>query len=186
MSIPAEIKDFLRYEPLTGLFYWTADSGKMRYAGTLAGTLSHGYVSIQFKGKLWRAHRLAFYFMGCTVPPVVDHINGVRSDNRWLNLRGISVAENNLNRRCITDYPLGVAPCNRAGLRKKWQAYIDLHGKRKHLGYFHELQDAIDARKKAETEYGFHANHGQRQKTNTHEVCKIRQTAIAQHAQAGV
>lgn len=35
----------------------------------------------------------------------------------------------------------------------KWQAYIHLHGKRKHLGYFDDIEDAIKARIEAEENY---------------------------------
>ena len=35
----------------------------------------------------------------------------------------------------------------------KWRAYINLEGKQKHLGYFDNIEDAIQARKNAEDIY---------------------------------
>lgn len=35
----------------------------------------------------------------------------------------------------------------------KWRAYINLEGKQKHLGYFDDIEDAIQARKDAEDIY---------------------------------
>jgi hypothetical protein len=43
----------------------------------------------------------------------------------------------------------------------KWLASISINGKRKHLGYFKDIDDAIEARKNANIEYGYHANHGE-------------------------
>jgi hypothetical protein len=51
---------------------------------------------------------------------------------------------------------LGVSYCN---TYKKWQALA----LRLHLGYFDTKEEAIEARKKADPELGFHPNHGRKQ-----------------------
>ena len=38
-------------------------------------------------------------------------------------------------------------------LKNKWAAYIGINRKRVHLGYFADIQDAIDARVNAEKKY---------------------------------
>lgn len=43
---------------------------------------------------------------------------------------------------------------------KKYQAYICVKGKRKHLGMFENLEDAVKAREKAQKEFNFHKNSG--------------------------
>lgn len=72
---------------------------------------------------------------------VVDHINGIRHDNRKENLRGCSHAENMLNKRRIR---------NSSGIRGafldkrdgKWSAEISVKGKSYALGRFDEAIDA--------------------------------------------
>lgn len=45
--------------------------------------------------------------------------------------------------------------------RDLWVAEIMVNYKKKFLGYFEHLQDAIDTRKIANTEYGFSETHGE-------------------------
>src|SRR5690348_9568791 len=83
-------RQLLAYEPDTGLFRWkTVNDGYQRAApGDVAGGVDeNGYVRIRAGGVSYRAHRLAFLLMGEDMPHQVDHINGKRSDNRWVNLR---------------------------------------------------------------------------------------------------
>jgi hypothetical protein len=89
------IEDHLRYDPETGLFHWLA-AGKGRRSDLVAGTLnSKGYIQVKYKGKDYKAHRLAFRLMTGAMPKEhVDHINGVTGDNRWSNLREASQSEN--------------------------------------------------------------------------------------------
>jgi hypothetical protein len=98
---------------------------------------------------LHRAHRLAFLYMtGEDVGVDVDHINGCRSDNRWANLRPASKALNSQNVRLPrktagrTSKFLGVHWSKCHG---KWQARIQIDGKKKHLGVFDNEEDASRA-----------------------------------------
>lgn len=96
---PAGITDSLSYNPETGIFTWSQNA-KPHLVGVVAGSRQPiGYIHIWFGGKFYYAHRLAFLFMKGEMPPVfVDHINGIRDDNRWVNLRACSKAENTQNR----------------------------------------------------------------------------------------
>jgi hypothetical protein len=99
------IEDHLRYDPETGLFHWLA-RGKGRRLDLLAGTLDYyGYTIVRYKGKPCPAHRLAFYYETGKMPKdSVDHINGVRDDNRWLNLREATHIQNMRNMRAKLGY----------------------------------------------------------------------------------
>lgn len=84
----------------------------------------------------------------------VDHINGDPLDNRTSNLRLATTSQNHINKHKVpsnnTSGHIGVtwfAPT------EKWHARIQVSGRSKHLGCFSVLQDAIDARKKAEVEH---------------------------------
>jgi HNH endonuclease/AP2 domain len=90
----------------------------------------------------------------------IDHINGDRDDNRWINLRQVTASVNMKN--------LPLPRTNKSGTPgviwhkrdEKWQASIKVDRRTVHLGYFESKQDAIAARKVAERQYGFHPNHG--------------------------
>src|SRR5215813_12141516 len=79
------LKELLSYDPKTGLFIWNS-------RGAVAGTTDQeGYIQIHLDGKKYRAHRLAYLYMTGEMPTqILDHINRVRSDNRWGNLRPVT------------------------------------------------------------------------------------------------
>ena len=64
---------------------------------------------------------------------VIDHINGIKQDNRLENLREISQRENSSKLNKGSSKYVGVCWCKRAN---KWLSSININGKSKHLGYF--------------------------------------------------
>ena len=153
-----EAKRVLDYNHETGLFTWKVARTNSLKVGDPAGTkLNHGYIcmciSIDKKYKKPTGHRLAWYFINNELPVNVDHINGVRDDNRIINLRACTPSQNNMNRK--------VSDCNKSGKTgvskntrtKRWEAYITLNRKRKGLGHFVNKQDAINARIEGEKKY---------------------------------
>lgn len=103
MISQARLKELLTYVPETGLFYWNKKNGSRCWTGKRAGTsrINHHttYVMIGLDKKVYAAHRLAFLYMTGTIPAVVDHINGVGSDNRWSNLRAVTPRQNSENKK---------------------------------------------------------------------------------------
>ena len=99
-------------------------------------------------GKLILMHRL---IMNAPRDMVVDHINKNTLDNRSCNLRVIKQTENMQNRK--------VHKHNKSGLRnvywekknRKWRVCLRKDGKKIHVGYYANLEDAnkaaIEARK---------------------------------------
>jgi len=160
MITQSELKSRLHYNPMTGDFTWLIASSRAK-KGRCAGTLSHGYISIGIDGCLYSAHRLVFLYMTGKQPEnEVDHINHIRSDNRWVNLRLASRIDNNMNKSLRADNTSGTPGVAWQKSRRKWHAKINVNGVFHFLGRFTDKKDAINARKQAEKKYGFHPNHG--------------------------
>lgn len=104
----------LKYETETGQFIRLKTTGGKK-AGTVAGYVHKhlGYVEIRVKGKAYYAHRLAHLTVTGEWPAnQMDHVNHIRHDNRWSNLRPASPAQNTRNQpgwsssgyKCIVAY----------------------------------------------------------------------------------
>jgi len=120
-----------------------------------------GYKSGRIFGRRARAHRVLFAMsQGHWPPNQIDHINGMKYDNRAENLRAVSLMENNRNVALPKNNASGIMGVRWNKLTKKWQAEIGSAGKSIHLGSFADLAEATAVRKAAELAYGFHANHG--------------------------
>jgi hypothetical protein len=138
----ARLKEVLSYNENTGILAWKVDKRSVK-KGTIAGSItnSDGYVHVGIDGKLYQGHRLAWlYTYGAFPTKVIDHINHNRTDNRINNLRDVSVAENNKNRRSYG----GIVGYRNFGIRwvennKKYRVHIYIDNVQKHLGYFKDF-----------------------------------------------
>ena len=140
----------LDYNPKTGLVCWrTPRRGRKLgwWAGSLSGRKNY---DIRFDGKNYKVHRVAFYAMHGWLPDEVDHIDRNPANNKGHNLRAATRAQNCRNLTTRSDNSSGYAGVSHDKSRDMWAAYINIDGKRRHLGRFTELSDAITARKKAE------------------------------------
>ena len=138
------LRELFNYDSNTGLFTWRhAVSNKL--AGSIAGSDNHGYRQIKIDRKPYQAHRLAWcYVYGNWPPDMIDHINGIKNDNRIANLRLATNQENQQNRRAPQKNNPYIGVCWHKG-RQLWQAQIRVHGMPKHLGYFATAEDASAA-----------------------------------------
>lgn len=163
MITQERLKELLNYSPETGLFTWKVNKGSRGKVGAIAGNKNKitGYVLIVIDTKSHLAHRLAFLYMAGSLPSIhTDHINGVRDDNKWDNLREVTAEQNHRNRRKHKSNTSGVTGIRWSKASNKWLAEIRFNYVLRHLGLFTDRFDAICARKSAELRLGFHKNHG--------------------------
>ncbi len=154
----------LTQKRLKALFSYDPTSGNFtnRKTGKSATNIHNGYIRIGIDYKEYYAHRLVFLYMTGEFPQgVVDHKNHVKIDNRWNNLRSVTVQENSKNASLYCNNRSSMTGVYWHQRDQIWTACIHVNGKKKHLGCFKVKKDAIEARKKANLEYGFHKNHGQ-------------------------
>ena len=150
----------LSYDPETGEFKFLVSRGG-RMSGSVAGYIQRdGYSKIRIDNYGHVAHRLAWlYVTGAFPTGELDHINGVRSDNRFSNLRDVSHTEN--QRNC------GLASNNTSGYRgvcfhkqmQRWMARVHVNDKKIYLGLFDTPEDAHAAYAIAAAELGFSDRH---------------------------
>ena len=121
----------------------------------------NGYIHVSCKGQKVLQHRLAWLLMtGAWPTDEIDHINGIKTDNRWENLRSVSSRGNKLNRQRQQNNKSGVNGVHWHKPANKWRAVISINRKPIYIGIFDDIRDAEAARKRAEEKYGFHKNHG--------------------------
>jgi hypothetical protein len=108
----------------------------------------------------YKAHRLIWLMSYGVAPEFIDHINGVRDDNRLENLRSVSWEENTKNAKRRADNVSGVTGVSFYSPKGTWRARINYKGRTVLLGYFKTPAEAVAARRAAEKIYGYHENHG--------------------------
>lgn len=179
MITQEQLKESLSYNPDTGVFTWRmsrprshfkTEVGYNRFHSKQAGKVItsanlNGYPRILLFGKYRQSHRLAFLYMEGELPENhVDHINHIKTDNSWRNLRHATVTENSRNKTISkrnTSGCSGVVWNKRSG---KWQAQIGVTGTLVYLGVFDSFFDACCSIYSARNKYGFHKNHAEQRK----------------------
>ncbi len=152
MITHAELLAEVTYDPETGHFEWR-EVYYPRRSGPIGWRHVEGYICTKIRGRAYKLHRLAiFYMTGQWPPEQVDHINGDRSDNRFSNLRLASHGENRINAAVNRDNRLGVRGVRKTQRGLGYSARITKNGKQIHLGYFKTIEAAAEARRRAELE----------------------------------
>lgn len=161
MVTQERLKEMLSYNILTGEFIRIKPlKGNTLYA--VVGSVNNdGYVSISIDNKRYGAHNLVWLYKYGKFPDLqLDHINGVRKDNRFENLREVSHAENQRNKKLDKRNKFGYPGIRHGKRLGTYRACIGVNKTEIQLGTFSTLESAIAARVQAEIKYGFHENHG--------------------------
>lgn len=179
---PALLRELLRYEPETGELFWlrrdvslfedtpnkTAEQQCKWWNGRFAGQPAlnargvHDCRTGRLFGVSQYAHRVIWAIVHGEWPHAeIDHINGDRADNRISNLRAVTHQANMQNKARYSSNTSGTPGVTFNVRMKRWQAYITINGRRRHLGTFSDKDLAVRARLSAQQRSGvFHANHG--------------------------
>lgn len=174
-----DVIDLVLYDPISGKCYWrvrgvqwfsvgthnsaqqNCNSWNKKNAGKeIVRKTDTGYITPRLLGSNVKLHRLIWFRETGEWPDQIDHINGVRLDNRWCNLRNVSVLENNRNLKKRRTNKSGMTGVSYSNERQKWCASIGVNGRVIPLGRFNVFEDAVAARKAAEIKYGFSETHG--------------------------
>ena len=99
------LKELLHYDQDTGVFTWNVRRSGKTPAGSVAGSYdAYGYIQIRISPFRYKAHRLAWFYVNSEWPKFcIDHINGVRDDNR------ISQLSNNIKTLAKTNAAIQIA-----------------------------------------------------------------------------
>ncbi|EKM0569584.1 HNH endonuclease [Escherichia coli] len=141
------------YDPVTGRLHHKANRRRVKtgsYADSTRRADGYRQVALRLDGKQYqlKAHRVAWILAHGAIPhgKQIDHINGIRDDNRLCNLRLVTQRENDQNRRKARGYSWNKG-CS------KWEAYIRVDGVLRHLGLFTTEAAARAAYLKAKARY---------------------------------
>jgi hypothetical protein len=158
----------LRYDHDTGEIFWRdcslmSNGWRTRWAGKPAFTNKEakGYLVGKIDGDTFKAHRIAWaIYHGEEPKEQIDHVNGIRTDNRICNLRVVSNQENCRNKSMNAKNTSGVCGVVWSKKTQKWVAQIGISGRYFNLGYFHTLEEAAEARAMAAAQNGYSERHG--------------------------
>lgn len=170
------IKEFISYNQETGIcnfnerdIKWLKSEGAWKTWNTSNANREinysdkrAGYIQCRIFNKLFMVHRLIWLHMEGEWPNAIDHINGIRDDNRWCNLRNVSQHDNSKNARISKNNTSGFMGVSLCKSDQIWEAFIMVNRKKIYLGRFKNKNDAASARLEAEHKHGFHENHGKR------------------------
>lgn len=112
----------------------------------------NGYIVIHIWCKITKrqynlqGHQFAWYIINNECVEQIDHINGIRDDNRLCNLRSVTHQENHFNETKAKGYSWFKRDNN-------WRAQIMINNKNIHLGYFNLEEDARAAYIEAKEKY---------------------------------
>jgi len=140
------ICEYMTYNKDSGFLVWKKSLGRKIKPGNVVGSLNYkGYIEFDIFGKRYRAHRVIWAMQtGSDTDLQIDHINGVKSDNRIENLRAVTCSVNMQNQRnAKKTSKTGILGASPRG--SKFVAQIKAQGAKKYIGMFHSAEEAGQA-----------------------------------------
>lgn len=136
--------ELFSYDKSTGLLTRKVTVHYNAKAGDVIKTVdkSTGYIVFNIKGKLYHAHRVAWFYVTSEWPDTIDHINGIKTDNRWDNLRDGTMSQNHQNIKVARKHNQSGLLGAHAGRNGNFDAVIIVCGKRVFLGTYSTALEA--------------------------------------------
>lgn len=135
-----ELKEVFEYAD--GKIYWKISPRYDVHIGAEAGSLDHyGYSETQYEGIRYKIHRLVYFLHTGLWPPIIDHIDQNRNNNRIENLRDIPQLLNCHN----SSATWGSTPYRGVSYlksKKRYRPVFSLMGKRYTMGSFLTAEEA--------------------------------------------
>ena len=164
------VSSLVDYRKESGDFVWKERCGDKWFNNKFIGKKSGrenvlGYIEIRHREKSGivcsvYAHRLVWFVEKGYAPEFeIDHINGIRNDNRIENLRDVTGEINCRNQRLSIRNNSGAAGVSFFKRDGKWRSRINIDGSEKHLGYFDSFDDAVNAAAQARLSNGLTKRH---------------------------
>lgn len=149
------LKELLFYDPRIGKWFWLKNGCRKIFPGMLAGGYNKdGYWRIKIDGKGYLAHRLAWFYMTGKWPTAeIDHIDLVKDNNVWTNLREATSRQNSYNRQITRRNSIGAKGVRLVKKTGRYTARIGVNMKQKSLGTFDTIEEASEAYENAARKY---------------------------------
>ena len=147
------LREVLAYDPITGVLRWarrTSPHQNARLLGQRAGWFAEGRYHLEIDGKNLFAAVVAWaHSSGAWPTKEIDHVNGDPGDDRLINLREATHAQNQANRRKgLHSVQKGV---KRSRSGNRWEARLIVNQSYRHLGTFDTPEEAHRAYRIAAT-----------------------------------
>jgi hypothetical protein len=135
----ARLRELLHYDPETGVFTRLIRTSNSVQVGDVAGSIGvAGYMHISVAGAEYYAHRIAWLWVHGVWPENhIDHVDGIRRNNRIANLRDAQSAINHQNlKRPKSNNKSGFLGVHQHPTNRNWVAGICVNSKSVHLGCY--------------------------------------------------
>jgi hypothetical protein len=135
-------QEYLReiFDYRDGKLYWKKARSKIQIGKETGSLTMYGYYGTKLNGKFYKTHRLIFMWHYGFLPSQVDHINGIRNDNRIENLRPATNGQNQHNAKIGKNNTSGIKGVYKH--KNKWRVRLMIDGVSKSFGLYNDIDYA--------------------------------------------